>query len=34
MIHTNPIQIISSKLWMQTKITFWKIKFVASDLFK
>ena len=28
----QPLATISSKLWLQAKITYWKLKFVAHDL--
>jgi hypothetical protein len=31
---TNPVKVIGSKLWMQTKITYWKLRFVTTDLLK
>ncbi len=33
-MYTNPVKIIGSKLWMQTKITYWKIKFVTNDIIR
>ncbi len=29
---TNPIKIVTSKLWLQTRITYWKFKLVTNDL--
>ena len=34
MITNNPLKIVSSKLWMQTRITYWKFKLVTADLLK
>ena len=30
----NPVKVISSKLWIQTKITYWKLRFVTNDLLR
>jgi hypothetical protein len=30
----NPVKGITSKIWLQAKVSFWKIRFVASDLLK
>lgn len=29
-----PVKVIGSKLWMQTKITYWKIRYITNDLVK
>ena len=34
MISNNPLKIVSSKLWMQTRIAYWKFKLVTADLMK
>lgn len=30
----NPLKIVSDKLWMQTRITYWKFKLVTAELLK
>ncbi len=30
----NPIKGITSKIWLQAKMTYWKIKFVAADFWR
>ncbi|HMI06484.1 MAG TPA: hypothetical protein VK528_02970 [Flavobacterium sp.] len=34
MANLNPIKGITSKLWLQAKITYWKIRLVTSGLMK
>jgi len=30
----NPIKGITAKIWLQAKVSYWKMRFVASDLVK